>query len=352
MRSNSADLRNSRLRDREITVDMKRRLRRSAGRNCTALIWFLIAATILKYGVYFVLELLPIGESHIKYIYNPVMYILVYILLFPIAIKIANRKRPEAVGMILRKPPEKRFATFRWVIIGIGITQILQYLVKGIFLILEIVTGLNLLDVNTTVQPEMVNRITTIIVLGFIAPFLEEVLYRGTILKNTVRYGEWFGIISTGAVCGLIFVQIDQAANAVVLGIVCGFLMVKAKSVRPAIMVHMGYSLIRLLGLCFSGWGSNKKGDLIYKAQIPEWVISGEKAVTVISVLMIALGIIFLVIEKARDRDLFELEDAMPGLTTGQKVAAYLTAPQTMIFMILSVVLMLINVASGILGFR
>ena len=91
---------------------------------------------------------------------------------------------------------------------------------------------------------------------------------------------------------------------------------------------------------------------MIYKAQILEWVISGEKAVTVISVLMIALGIIFLVIEKARNRDLFELEDAMPRLTTGQKVAAYLTAPQTMIFMILSVVLMLINVASGILGFR
>lgn len=171
-------------------------------------------------------------------------------------------------------------------------------------------------------------------------------------MKNTVRYGEWFAIISTGVVSGLLFVQIDQAANAIVLGIVCGFVMVKAKSVWPAILVHMGYSAIRIAGFCLSGWGSNKKGNLIYKAEIPKWVEIGEIALTVLSVALIVSAILFLILEMKKNREIFELEDAMPGLSTGQKVTAYLTAPATMLYVAASVALMVINIISGLLIFR
>lgn len=335
------------LRDREIVRELKRKLRSTAAGHCRILIMFILLINALRYLLRIVLGMLPIAENHIKYLYNPVLYVLIYVLLFVVFIKLGNSKRLEAVDMILHKRPSRGFATVRWVIIGIGLTQILNFFMKGVFLIIEISTGLNILDVNTTVQPENINRIVTILILGILAPFMEEIFYRGTIMKNTVRYGEWFAIISTGVVCGILFVQIDQAAEAIALGIVCGFIMVKSKSVLPAIAVHMGYSLFRVTGLCFAGWGTNKKGDLIYKVTVPEWVQTAEHAVTGLAVLTIAAAILFLFIEIKKDPYLLELEDGMPGLNTKQKVTAYLTSPSAVLYMSIAMGLMIVNMVTG-----
>ncbi len=90
---------------------------------------------------------------------------------------------------------------------------------------------------------ELTNYTPLNIVLYFVrlcvlAPFIEEFLMRGCMLKILKPFGKWFAIITTAIMFGLLHNNIGQGVGAVIVGIFFGMIAIKTESIYPTIILH------------------------------------------------------------------------------------------------------------------
>jgi membrane protease YdiL (CAAX protease family) len=75
------------------------------------------------------------------------------------------------------------------------------------------------------------------------APVLEEMLFRGVILRGFLRrYTRSFSILWSAALFAIAHLNIYQAATALALGIVAGWLYERCRSLWPCILLHAAYN--------------------------------------------------------------------------------------------------------------
>ena len=84
------------------------------------------------------------------------------------------------------------------------------------------------------------NVILSILVVGIVAPFAEELLFRGIIYNKLSKSISITGtIIIQGILFGAYHMNLVQGLYASLLGIVFGYVTFKTKSIWPAIIMHM-----------------------------------------------------------------------------------------------------------------
>jgi membrane protease YdiL (CAAX protease family) len=75
------------------------------------------------------------------------------------------------------------------------------------------------------------------------APILEEMLFRGVILRGFLRqYSRTFAILWSATLFGVAHLNLYQMATALVLGIVSGWLYERCRSLWPCILLHAAYN--------------------------------------------------------------------------------------------------------------
>jgi uncharacterized protein len=75
------------------------------------------------------------------------------------------------------------------------------------------------------------------------APVLEEMLFRGVILRGFLRqYSRTFAILWSATLFGIAHLNLYQMATALVLGIVAGWLYERCRSLWPCILLHAAYN--------------------------------------------------------------------------------------------------------------
>ncbi|MDH6593116.1 membrane protease YdiL (CAAX protease family) [Variovorax sp. TBS-050B] len=75
------------------------------------------------------------------------------------------------------------------------------------------------------------------------APLLEEMLFRGIVLRGFLRrYGRWQAIVGSALVFGAAHMNIYQFAVGLVLGTVLGWLYERTRSLIPCIALHAAYN--------------------------------------------------------------------------------------------------------------
>jgi membrane protease YdiL (CAAX protease family) len=75
------------------------------------------------------------------------------------------------------------------------------------------------------------------------APVLEEMLFRGVILRGFLRqYSRTFAILWSAALFGAAHLNIYQLATAFAIGIVAGWLYERCRSLWPCILLHASYN--------------------------------------------------------------------------------------------------------------
>jgi membrane protease YdiL (CAAX protease family) len=75
------------------------------------------------------------------------------------------------------------------------------------------------------------------------APLLEEMLFRGVILRGFLRrYTRSFSILWSAALFAIAHLNLYQAATALALGIVAGWLYERCRSLWPCILLHAAYN--------------------------------------------------------------------------------------------------------------
>ena len=103
--------------------------------------------------------------------------------------------------------------------------------------------GFGFLSYYEALEPEPVPQgLTGIIVLtlrsALVPALLEEFAFRGVILQTLRKYGDWFAIVSTAVLFGLMHGNLTQMPFAIIAGVAMGYVVVVTGSLRTSIAVH------------------------------------------------------------------------------------------------------------------
>ncbi|PXX45060.1 CPBP family intramembrane glutamic endopeptidase [Undibacterium pigrum] len=87
----------------------------------------------------------------------------------------------------------------------------------------------------------MANGVHSIITACLVAPVLEEMLFRGIILRSFLhQYSRWVAILASACLFGLAHMNIYQFLCATIVGVICAWLYEKTRSLWPCIALHAG----------------------------------------------------------------------------------------------------------------
>lgn len=231
-------------------------------------------------------------ESGKSYLLNDPVLFSLYSYGFPIAADIAAL----GIGVIITKInwnekfklnniSGKSFWSFT--ALSFGISTIGAFANVILLTIITIITGA-FSDITpndaaeSMITPSAANPLWLDILIYFyiclLGPILEELIFRGVLLEGLRKYGNWFGIIMSSVLFGLMHQNFMQCIPAICMGIVWGCMAVKTNSIIPSIIVHiLNNSLASLL--------------LIMMENVDLNVITSDIQLTEYIPLIIALGL-------------------------------------------------------------
>lgn len=91
--------------------------------------------------------------------------------------------------------------------------------------------------------------LVSVLMACLVAPLVEEMLFRGVILRSFLRqYERWPAILGSALLFGLSHMNIYQGVAASVGGVVMGWLYERTRSLWPSILLHAGYNTLLMFG--------------------------------------------------------------------------------------------------------
>lgn len=105
--------------------------------------------------------------------------------------------------------------------------------------------------------------IGAVVITTLLAPVLEEMLFRGIILRSfLLQYPKWLSILGSALIFGAAHMNLYQFTAAFMLGLFLGWLYQRARSLVPCIILHAVYNAT-LLGMSLMGeeWAVDQLGN-------------------------------------------------------------------------------------------
>ena len=136
---------------------------------------------------------------------------------------------------------------FKIIILAFAVVLGVNFLSGVLSQLLELL--LNQIGLTSAPSQEALNGPITMsmVIYGcIIAPFFEEFLYRGVILRYLEKYGSSFAILSSAILFGFMHGNIIQIPFAIVIGLIFGFL-AKEYSIKLSILIHMANNTYAML---------------------------------------------------------------------------------------------------------
>ncbi len=89
----------------------------------------------------------------------------------------------------------------------------------------------------------MSNEFAMVVAVSILAPVLEEMLFRGIILRSFLQqYSRRYAIAGSAVLFGMAHLNLYQFATGVAMGLVLGWLYERARSLWPPIVLHATYN--------------------------------------------------------------------------------------------------------------
>lgn len=227
--------------------------KREARRACSAVGWACFAFMLIS----------QLGALGLKYLYNYaglnwgfdpplwladwslwlVSYIPLYLLGMP-AFLLILRLAPASPRQPRRKVRPRSFLALLLVVFA------LVYLSNMVTLL--VVYGIQLLSGSSFSNPlETIalgsDILPTVVFAAVIAPIMEELLFRGALLRRMRRFGEGLAIFASGFMFGLFHANIYQILYAFVIGCLLAYVALRTESVLVPILLHMAVNCIGVL---------------------------------------------------------------------------------------------------------
>lgn len=121
-------------------------------------------------------------------------------------------------------------------VVGSYIAAIITFIFQGF--------GVTLTTPDFSASPDIATNIMLFVYTCIAAPILEELLFRGFLLKAFSKVSIRFGIIASAVFFGLFHLNFPQFIAATLMGIVFGYAAYKTGSIIPAIIIHASLNLM------------------------------------------------------------------------------------------------------------
>ncbi len=91
--------------------------------------------------------------------------------------------------------------------------------------------------------------VISVLMICLVAPMVEEMLFRGVILRSFLRqYPRWPAILGTALLFGLTHMNVYQCVAAFITGTLMGWLYERTRSLWPGILLHASYNTAVMFG--------------------------------------------------------------------------------------------------------
>lgn len=106
-------------------------------------------------------------------------------------------------------------------------------------LLFEKTSGSPLPSLDLSLTGFNIESILMAISICIIAPAIEEIIFRGFLLRAFSKKGEWFAVVVSAMLFSITHGNIPQALGAFFIGILFGFIAIKTKSLVAPIILHI-----------------------------------------------------------------------------------------------------------------
>lgn len=205
---------------------------------------------------------------------------------------------------------------------GLGLCMLGNFATSFVSIFMA-VFGYQISAPDTALPRDIPGIAATVIQIVFVAALIEEISLRGHVMGNLRRHGDAFAIFVSSLVFALMHGNLVQTPFALVAGFGLGYFCVKLHSLWPSILIHAANNLLSVV--------------LSYIGEF-----YGEEALTAIY-LPIVFGLIvigavcFAVFSHLTKKE--PLSTGASALSSGEKFAAFISAPTVIIAFIVMLVI-------------
>lgn len=178
----------------------------------------------------------------------------------------------------------------------------------------------------TMLEPTTTSLILNLLVMAVFPAILEELIFRGCVLRALRPFGNGFAIVVSAVLFGLMHGNIRQIPFALMVGLALGYLYVITNSIWVPILVHF---MNNALSVCMEYVGFSLSENRV--GHFYAFVIYGLAVVGALAVIVF----VFVYFRHLKPSPL------MTRLTLGQRFGTLLKAPTTVIALVLFICLML-----------
>ena len=204
------------------------------------------ALVISQLTMFFLSLFLSLIASQFLYIFSPLErtwnLIEGYIVMFSaiggaIPMLIVGVKNNSLINIIQKRekawPVQIAFIFF----VIMGLQMLTNIAMTPVINFLESSTGVSFSEANEVATSHSVSS-SMMLYSIIIGPIIEELLYRGVLLRTLERYGKWFAIIISALIFGLMHGNAVQFPVALVIGLLFGYLTIKY-SIGLSMILHV-----------------------------------------------------------------------------------------------------------------
>lgn len=147
--------------------------------------------------------------------------------------------RKGLTGSIPMDKPRKAKYLPLVVIGGFGVCLAGNIVTSYLDLFFEMLTGMELTNIEMPETPRNAVGVVLYFLSTAVVPALiEEMALRGVIMQPLRRYGDWFAILCSALIFGLMHCNLVQIPFAFLAGIVIGYAVVVTESVWTGVLIH------------------------------------------------------------------------------------------------------------------
>ena len=273
------------------------------------------------------------------------VYMIMYIFVYPIggslAALIFYKTRKRETGLRLSQTFCRPQMNAGWIIKNMVITwglSLLMSIITNIILqLLKSLLHLNFSDISFDFGDGVGGFIVSFVSLSIFAPIFEEIIFRSAVYRHTEIMGQSFAVVFSAIVFALMHGNLEQLPYTFVMGLGFAYLFAKTRSLLIPMLLHFLTNTTTVIFTSIIGTTDTDELSTLlsnrdFAAVIPTVLYS--LVIYGIIIAAIVLGIIELV-RTIRRRE--RLMGCIFPISGAKKAAVFLTAPVTIITLILLV---------------
>lgn len=183
-------------------------------------------------------------------------------------------------------------------------------------------------------EPTPVSFGLNLLVFAVLPAILEEMVFRGYLLQSLRPYGDRTALLVSSLLFALMHGNVLQVPFAFMVGLVLGYVVIETNNFWLAVCIH---------------FANNAMSNILQYLQLPmESVIEKNQMTTIAFGVLGIVGMIVLIILRARQKMGMPLAPNRDGVATSSQFGALCSAPAFLISLILFFLLIFMNVATSI----